>query len=163
MSVLGHVRTIRRPLLQVHTDNDICTTYFWKRPHMLSSESTATITWTIPEGTPDGTYTIWHYGDYKHIAAGVQSFKGKSGNTWSQPSSFKSNAAVTSGKARSHQAACSDVPNGALHFLADVGCRCGVGPAGTFTVGASRQHLCWLATKLRTLWSLMTLPTWANY
>lgn len=78
----------------MHTDNDICTTYFWKRLHMLSSESTATITWTIPEGTPDGTYTIWHYGDYKHIAAGVQSFKGKSGNTWSQPSSFKSNAAV---------------------------------------------------------------------
>ena len=65
----------------MHTDNDICTTYFWKRPHMLSSESTATITWTIPEGTPDGTYTIWHYGDYKHIAAGVQSFKGKSGIT----------------------------------------------------------------------------------
>jgi neutral ceramidase len=64
---------------EVHTDNDMSTKFYWSRPHMLSSESTAAITWQIPSGTPDGTYCIWHYGDYKHITGGTEPFKGRSG------------------------------------------------------------------------------------
>lgn len=45
---------------------------------MLSSESTATVTWKIPEGTEDGTYMIWNYGDYKHLTGGTVPFTGHS-------------------------------------------------------------------------------------
>lgn len=45
---------------------------------MLSSESTATVTWKIPEGTEDGTYMIWNYGDYKHLTGGIVPFNGHS-------------------------------------------------------------------------------------
>ena len=45
---------------------------------MLSSESTAIVTWKIPEGTEEGTYMIWNYGDYKHLTGGVVPFNGHS-------------------------------------------------------------------------------------
>ena len=45
---------------------------------MLSSESTATVTWKIPEGTEEGTYMIWNYGDYKHLTGGTVPFTGHS-------------------------------------------------------------------------------------
>ncbi|KAK9816671.1 hypothetical protein WJX72_003530 [[Myrmecia] bisecta] len=63
-----------------YTDNDLSTKYHWQRPHMLSSESTATITWTIPEGTPAGTYRIRHFGDFKHILGHIEAFQGSSGD-----------------------------------------------------------------------------------
>jgi len=63
---------------QVYTDDDISTKFHWQRPHMLSSESTATVTWKIPEGTEDGTYMIWNYGDYKHLTGGTVPFTGHS-------------------------------------------------------------------------------------
>lgn len=40
--------------VQVYTDNHVSTKFYWARPHMLSPESTAIITWDIPEGTPAG-------------------------------------------------------------------------------------------------------------
>ena len=40
--------------VQVYTDSHVSTKFYWARPHMLSPESTATITWDIPEGTPAG-------------------------------------------------------------------------------------------------------------
>ena len=40
--------------LQVYTDSHVSTKYHWARPHVLSPESTATITWDIPEGIPSG-------------------------------------------------------------------------------------------------------------
>ena len=43
--------------LQVYTDSDVSTKYHWARPHVLSPESTATITWDIPEGTFSGSKT----------------------------------------------------------------------------------------------------------
>ena len=64
--------------LQVYTDDDISTKFHWQRLHMLSSESTATVTWKIPEGTEDGTYMIWNYGDYKHLTGGIVPFTGHS-------------------------------------------------------------------------------------
>ena len=74
-------------------------------------------------------------------------------------SNFKGNAAVhlAAPGPISHLSAC------ALHVLTKVGCQHDFDSAGTFTVGAPSQQQCWLATRLRTLWSLMTSPTWANY
>lgn len=72
----------------VYTDDDISTKFHWQRPHMLSSESTATVTWKIPEGTEDGTYMIWNYGDYKHLTGGTVPFTGHSSSfTIGQPKS----------------------------------------------------------------------------
>ena len=38
----------------MYTDSHVSTKYHWARPHTLSPESTATITWDIPEGTLSG-------------------------------------------------------------------------------------------------------------
>ena len=62
----------------MYTDNDISTKYAWGRPHTLSSQSTATISWRIPDGMPDGTYRLRHFGDYKHIFDGTTPFEGAS-------------------------------------------------------------------------------------
>ncbi|CAL8468077.1 g7616 [Coccomyxa elongata] len=62
----------------VYTDNHVSTKFYWARPHMLSPESTATITWDIPEGTPAGMYRLRHFGDFKHILGGTQAFSGAS-------------------------------------------------------------------------------------
>ena len=35
-----------------YTDSDVSTKYHWARPHVLSPESTATVTWDIPRGHP---------------------------------------------------------------------------------------------------------------
>ena len=72
------VQALTLAILQVYTDDDISTKFHWQRPHMLSSESTATVTWKIPEGTEDGTYMIWNYGDYKHLTGGTVPFTGHS-------------------------------------------------------------------------------------
>jgi len=40
--------------VQVYTDSHVSTRYHWARPHALSPESTATITWDIPEDTSSG-------------------------------------------------------------------------------------------------------------
>lgn len=68
----------KRGVVQVFTDNDISTKYAWGRPHTLSSESLATISWQIPEGTPSGTYRLKHFGDFKHIFDGTTPFEGAS-------------------------------------------------------------------------------------
>lgn len=63
----------------VYTDDDWSTKYKWDRPKgQMSSESTATVEWHIPEWTPSGTYRIKMYGDAKIGLAGpfVKSFEG---------------------------------------------------------------------------------------
>lgn len=65
-------------VLQVYTDNDTSTKYAWGRPHTLSSESTATISWQIPKGTADGVYRLRHFGDSKHLFDGTTPFEGAS-------------------------------------------------------------------------------------
>ena len=62
---------------------------------MLSSESTATVTWKIPEGTEDGTYMIWNYGDYKHLTGGIVPFNGHSSEF--QPTEYLSTAVLVEG------------------------------------------------------------------
>lgn len=64
--------------MQVLTDDDISTKFYWKRPFMLSPTSQATITWDIEEDTPPGTYRIQHFGDYKSVFGGTASFSGTS-------------------------------------------------------------------------------------
>ncbi|ONI86811.1 alkaline ceramidase [Saccharothrix sp. ALI-22-I] len=44
-------------------DGDWSTRYRWQREGVANSN--ATITWTIPAGTPAGTYRIVHHGDWK--------------------------------------------------------------------------------------------------
>ena len=65
-------------LWQVHTDADLCTKFDWKRPHLLSSTSASTVMWTIPEGTPSGTYRLQHFGDHKHLAGSIMGYSGSS-------------------------------------------------------------------------------------
>ncbi|MEU3609361.1 neutral/alkaline ceramidase [Streptomyces sp. NPDC035033] len=52
-------------------DSDWQTKYRWQRTNALTGESTATITWDIPPGTPPGTYRIDHHGDAKDGVTGV--------------------------------------------------------------------------------------------
>ncbi|MCE7003858.1 neutral/alkaline ceramidase [Kibdelosporangium philippinense] len=49
---------------RVADDGDWSTRYHWKRVGVANSE--ANITWTIPTGTPAGTYRIVHNGDWKN-------------------------------------------------------------------------------------------------
>ncbi|CAL9475132.1 Neutral ceramidase [Actinosynnema sp. ALI-1.44] len=48
---------------RVADDGDWTTRYRWQRHGIANSE--ATITWTIPAGTPPGTYRLVHHGDWK--------------------------------------------------------------------------------------------------
>ena len=63
---------------QAYTDNDVSTTFHWERPHALSSESSATLTWRVPADAVTGTYRLRHRGDYKHIFGGTTPFTGVS-------------------------------------------------------------------------------------
>ncbi len=48
---------------RVADDGDWSTRYQWKRVGVADSE--ATVTWTVPAGTPSGTYRLVHHGDWK--------------------------------------------------------------------------------------------------
>jgi neutral ceramidase len=61
----------------VATDNDWSTIYRWRRESVADSK--AEITWTIPVGTPPGTYRIVHHGDWKNGWTGrITAFTGLS-------------------------------------------------------------------------------------
>jgi neutral ceramidase len=60
----------------VSTDSEWQTIYRWKREYL--SVSTAQITWTIPAGTPAGTYRIVHHGDAKNLLGTITPFTGTS-------------------------------------------------------------------------------------
>jgi neutral ceramidase len=60
----------------VSTDSEWQTVYRWKREYL--SVSTAQITWTIPAGTPAGTYRIVHHGDAKNLLGAITPFTGTS-------------------------------------------------------------------------------------
>lgn len=63
----------------IHTDNDWCTQFVWARPKgQLSSESTATVKWHIPDANRPGVYRITHYGDAKALKGKVSGFQGAS-------------------------------------------------------------------------------------
>lgn len=62
--------------MQVYTDSHVSTKYHWTRPHVLSPESSATITWDIPEGTSAGAILItcirdlafWKWPDFSRFS-----------------------------------------------------------------------------------------------
>jgi neutral ceramidase len=58
----------------VSTDSEWQTIYRWKREYL--GVSTAQITWSIPAGTPAGTYRIVHHGDAKNVFGAVTPFTG---------------------------------------------------------------------------------------
>lgn len=64
--------------LTIAYDWDWSTTYRWKRRSVLLGTSESTITWTIPEGTSNGTYRIKHNGAYKHISGNIHQYEGYS-------------------------------------------------------------------------------------
>ncbi|MEU6626017.1 neutral/alkaline ceramidase [Streptomyces litmocidini] len=60
-------------------DSDWQTKYRWQRTNPLTGESSATITWDIPPGTPPGTYRIVHHGDAKNgLTGAINAFAGAS-------------------------------------------------------------------------------------
>lgn len=66
-------------MAQVATDNNMETKFAWQRPHPLSSESTAAVSWTVPDGAQPGTYRLRHFGDSKGMLGGISPFSGASG------------------------------------------------------------------------------------
>lgn len=63
----------------VYNDDDYSTKYLWDRPKgQLSSESTATVEWTIPGWTKPGLYRIKVFGDAKTLLGAMLSFEGLS-------------------------------------------------------------------------------------
>ncbi|MBI2734431.1 MAG: neutral/alkaline ceramidase [Aquabacterium sp.] len=61
----------------VADDGDWATRYRWVRT--FGAESAADISWTIPAGTPPGSYRIVHYGDAKNLIGTITPFTGTSG------------------------------------------------------------------------------------
>jgi len=74
----------------VHTDNDMSTKFAWARPHRLSSESTATVTWRVPAEAAPGTYRLRTFGDSKGVFGSTTPFSGTSGELKFFTSSFLS-------------------------------------------------------------------------
>jgi len=60
----------------VAVDGNWETAFHWYRHSGISSESFADISWTVPAGTPAGTYRIGHKGYYKHFLGHTVPFSG---------------------------------------------------------------------------------------
>ncbi|KAF9525003.1 Neutral/alkaline nonlysosomal ceramidase [Crepidotus variabilis] len=62
----------------VKTDSHPSTIYRWARLSTVLGTSNVTVSWTIEQGTPAGTYRISYYGDYKPLIGSITSFTGTS-------------------------------------------------------------------------------------
>ncbi|EGO00524.1 hypothetical protein SERLA73DRAFT_178361 [Serpula lacrymans var. lacrymans S7.3] len=62
----------------VRTDSHPSTIYRWNRTSTVFGTSTVTISWTIEDGTPAGTYRISYFGDSKPLIGSISSFNGTS-------------------------------------------------------------------------------------
>ena len=62
--------------LSVADDGDWSTRFQWRRT--FASESEVDIGWTIPPGTPAGSYRIVHFGDARSLIRGVRPYSGQS-------------------------------------------------------------------------------------
>lgn len=62
----------------VRSDSHPSTIYQWKRTSTVLGTSTVTISWTIENGTPPGTYRLSYFGDYKPLIGAVSAFTGTS-------------------------------------------------------------------------------------
>lgn len=62
----------------VYDDDDWCLRFIWSRPWKLSTHSTATIEWRIPETAVRGVYRIRHFGASKNLLGSIRHFTGAS-------------------------------------------------------------------------------------
>jgi neutral ceramidase len=72
--------------IDVAVDGNWETKFEWSRPHELEGESFANIVWTVPAGTPIGTYRVQHYNTHKSVLGKLTDFTGTS-NTFKVVSS----------------------------------------------------------------------------
>ncbi|KAI0782937.1 Neutral/alkaline nonlysosomal ceramidase [Abortiporus biennis] len=64
----------------VKSDSHPSTKYEWLRTNLILGFSTVNISWTIENGTPQGTYRITYIGDSKPLIGSISSFTGHSSN-----------------------------------------------------------------------------------
>ncbi|KIM36782.1 hypothetical protein M413DRAFT_20430 [Hebeloma cylindrosporum] len=62
----------------VRTDSHPSTVYKWVRTNLILGMSQVTLSWTIENGTPAGTYRLSYYGDSKPLIGSISSFTGTS-------------------------------------------------------------------------------------
>ncbi len=65
-------RQVGNEWVVIANDSSPETIFKWKSTPNVPNlgESRATITWTIPQGTPPGNYRIQHFGDWKSLSTG---------------------------------------------------------------------------------------------
>ncbi|KAI0262181.1 Neutral/alkaline nonlysosomal ceramidase [Gloeopeniophorella convolvens] len=64
----------------VRSDSHPSTTYRWVRNSTILGTSTVTLSWTIEDGTPSGTYRLKYFGDSKPLIGSISAFTGTSSN-----------------------------------------------------------------------------------
>ncbi|KAF9479377.1 ceramidase [Pholiota conissans] len=62
----------------VRTDSHPSTIYSWTRVSTILGTSSVTISWTIENGTPAGSYRLSYFGDSKPLIGSISSFTGTS-------------------------------------------------------------------------------------
>ncbi|TFK45129.1 ceramidase [Crucibulum laeve] len=62
----------------VRSDSHPSTIFQWNRTSTVLGTSTVTISWTIENGTPTGTYRLRYFGDSKPLIGSISSFTGTS-------------------------------------------------------------------------------------
>jgi len=60
----------------VRSDSHPSTIYQWNRTNTITGTSTVTISWTIENGTPAGTYRLSYFGDSKPFIGSISAFSG---------------------------------------------------------------------------------------
>uniref|UniRef100_A0A2P2I6J2 Neutral ceramidase n=1 Tax=Hirondellea gigas TaxID=1518452 RepID=A0A2P2I6J2_9CRUS len=60
----------------IATDSNWNTKFAWERMSTILGTSVATVSWTIPDDTPEGTYRITHSGHFKTLIRGISSYSG---------------------------------------------------------------------------------------
>lgn len=63
---------------QIRSDSHPSTLFEWNRDNTVLGTSSVTITWTIEEGTPAGSYRISYFGHSKPLIGSISSFTGVS-------------------------------------------------------------------------------------
>ncbi|KAF8341009.1 Neutral/alkaline nonlysosomal ceramidase [Amanita rubescens] len=78
----GTFLTVDRQLngewITVRSDSHPSTVFRWSRTNTFFGTSTVNVSWTIESGTPDGTYRMTYFGDYKPIFGSITPFTGTS-------------------------------------------------------------------------------------
>ncbi|XP_010541433.1 PREDICTED: neutral ceramidase-like [Tarenaya hassleriana] len=68
----------KKTWVPTYDDDDFCLRFKWSRPSKLSTRSSATIEWRIPETASPGVYRISHFGASKILVGSIHHFTGSS-------------------------------------------------------------------------------------